>query len=330
MQAENKYNTYQAEDFAQDTDFIRWVQVGDAADRKFWEFWLMAHPEKREEAQKAKAIIRLMKSKERELESKQIEAIWAQISDGMDEAPEYQLKPAFWQRKIWKFAAAAMLSIIIISFLLLRDTSEVVRAEFGQQMSYTLPDHSVVSLNAGSEIRFEEDEWQQERKLYLQGEAFFEVEKGSRFQVISTQGTVEVLGTSFNVYARDQKLEVACLTGKVRVSDAKGNEAAMLSPGQGVQIYQNQVSTLTINPEEAVDWKSGNFIYEDVSLQEVLQELERQYELKVVLQTDISDRKYSGQFSNQDLKSALQMICLPMELEYELDIAKQKVIIRQE
>ncbi|MDF9798975.1 transmembrane sensor [Catalinimonas alkaloidigena] len=331
IQNENKYDHYQAEDFAQDERFIAWVRTGAAVEDGFWEAWCEAHPEKNEEIIHAKALVQLMQAPEREPSEIQIESLWKQISEGMGSQAE-AIKPStgLWQLHRWKFAAAAMITVLLISFFLLRSSSETIRAAQGQQLSYTLPDKSVVTLNAGSEITFDPTGWEDQRKLHLVGEAFFEVEKGSSFRVSSPNGTVEVLGTSFNVYARGQKLEVACLTGKVKVSDTEGNVAQLLSPGKGVLLTQHEVQPFDIDVEEGVGWRRGEFIFEDVPLVEVLEELKRQYKLKVILQADVLGRKYSGQFTNHDLDGALQMICLPMELTYELDSANNKVIIRQE
>lgn len=331
MQNQNKYQQYQAEDFAQDERFIAWVQQQDAAEDAFWKAWLDEHSEKQEEVAKARALVQMMQTSESDISDEHIDKLWGKIEQGMGtEGKQLQMTYSFWQKNAWKMAIAASLSLVLVFFFLLRDQSEVIKAPLGEQMTYTLPDASIVTLNAGSEITFDPSDWEQNRQLQLKGEAFFEVEKGSRFQVISTYGTIEVLGTSFNVYARNQKLEVACFTGKVKVSDAQGKLEQVLNPGHGVLLSQNQLRPFDVDLDEGISWRKGDFIFEDVPLTEVLEELERQYNLDVVLQTEILGRKYSGQFTNHDLKGALQMICLPMELSYELDRNNHQVIIRQE
>ena len=325
-----KYRDYQAEDFAQDDEFIQWIKQPDGHAREFWEHWLYDHPEKREEVEKARRLVHLMQAKEQEPTEGQVENMWSNIASGMeDSTKEIQLEPTFFlARHGWK--VAAVVALLIGVFFVFWNRTETISAEYGQQLTYTLPDGSSVVLNAGSEISFQHSGWVNDREVQLEGEAFFEVEKGSPFEVISALGTVEVLGTSFNVYAREEKFSVACFTGKLKVSDEKGQDAHVLTPGKGVESIGNQTRLYDFEPREEVAWRQGEFVFENVSLKVVLDELQRQYDLEIDLRADIEGRNYTGQFTNNDLQGALQMICLPMELAYKLEENGKKVIIQEE
>ena len=85
-------------------------------------------------------------------------------------------------------------------------------------MVVTLPDNSIVTLRGGSELSYAPYWWFADRSLQFEGEAFFDVEKGSSFTVQSDNGVTQVLGTSFSIYANDENYEVFCKTGKVKSS----------------------------------------------------------------------------------------------------------------
>ncbi|MEM9830667.1 MAG: FecR domain-containing protein [Bacteroidota bacterium] len=328
----HRYDHYLAEDFAQDSWFIQWVKAKDQNSRAFWDKWLVEHPEKNEVITEARSLVQLIHSQEKEPSQAQIERIWQQVEEGLENQPKVVIMNPTRQYGSWQKVAivAAGLALFVISFLLLRDTTRIIRSEPGQQISYTLPDRSVVTLNAGSEIAFDASDWENQRRVRLVGEAFFEVEPGSRFQVVSEGGSVEVLGTSFNVYARNERLGVACYSGKVKVSATQGRAAQLLTPGSGIIVTEHEITSFSVDIQQKVEWRTGSFIYDNVPLSEVLEELERQYNLEVELHAEIQDKNYSGQFTNDDLTGALQMICLPMELTYELDSTTKKVIIRPE
>lgn len=327
--AEN-YMDYQAEDFAQEDAFIRWIKQPDSHTQEFWEQWLHNHPEKSEEVDKARKLVNLMQANEQEPTEVQVEALWRNIASGMgDNTKVVPLPPpSFLSRQRWKVAAAV--ALIIGAFFVFWNRTETISAAYGQQLTYTLPDGSSIVLNAGSEISFQPVGWENDREIQLEGEAFFEVEKGSPFEVVSTLGTVEVLGTNFNVYAREEKFAVACFTGKVKVSEEKRQDEHVLTPGKGIESIENQTKLYDFEPQAEAGWRHGEFVFENDPLMLVLDELQRQYDLEIDLQADISGRNYTGQFTNNDLQGALQMICLPMELAYKLEENGKKVIIQNE
>ena len=95
-----------------------------------------------------------------------------------------------------------------------------------------LPDGSIAQLNGSSTLKYHPYWWNISRNISLEGEAFFEVAKGSKFSVESKNGTTSVLGTSFNIYARSNQYEVVCVTGKVWVENATGEVSTIITPNQ--------------------------------------------------------------------------------------------------
>lgn len=181
-------------------------------------------------------------------------------------------------------------------------------------VTHTLPDGSTVIINKQSSLQYRKKSFNKQRELSLLGEAFFEVKKGSTFLVKTPVGTIEVLGTSFNVLYRNDKLEVICKTGRVSVVTNDKSTNMVLNPNDKLMITSE--NALLVQTEYLNElWTSGIFRYESAPLQVVLEELARQYDLKLELNIDISDRKWTGSFDDKDLKKAIKTVCWPMKLD---------------
>ncbi|HEY9125317.1 MAG TPA: FecR domain-containing protein, partial [Bacteroidales bacterium] len=97
----------------------------------------------------------------------------------------------------------------------------------GKTLTFELPDGSQVILNAESQVNWNKFRWKYSRIVILKGEALFKVNKGSRFEVQTSQNKVSVMGTKFNVFSRPGYFEVKCYEGKVAV-DIKGSSQVIL------------------------------------------------------------------------------------------------------
>ena len=121
--------------------------------------------------------------------------------------------------KNWALKIAAVFVISIGLFLGARNFASYTEyASNGTQNTFSLPDNSEVVLNSGSEIQYKKWNWDNNRSLNLEGEAFFKVAKGKKFEVNTTVGKVTVLGTQFNVKQRENYFDVSCYEGKVKVN----------------------------------------------------------------------------------------------------------------
>ncbi|SNT36925.1 FecR family protein [Ekhidna lutea] len=247
-------------------------------------------------------------------EGKGKDEIWANIDDRIsNESQEKKVMP------IWRYISVAASLLIIATFAFLYYYQESpaksieVNTTIAESRMIELPDGSTVSLNANSSISYSE-EWN--RELQLSGEAFFEVEKGDKFIVKTSIGSVEVLGTSFNVFARDSTFEVACKTGKVRVDVPSKAVSEQLSPGQSIRLEKDTVKRTSLDTELVGKWQAGEFYFNEQRLSDVLNEVERQFDVTITL-SDSSDHVFSGYFTNKNIESALDMVCLPLGLTYE-------------
>ena len=215
-------------------------------------------------------------------------------------------------------AVAVLVAIAGSYFLFLLDPSIVVKTVAVEKTEITLPDSSFVALNALSRLAFHEKKWAKERRVQLDGEAFFEVAKGSRFDVITSAGTISVLGTAFNVVNRKDYFEVICYEGSVRV--ASGNEILILLPKQifqkinGIGSRENEKDTNNLP-----DWRRGESSFESIPFHHVVQEFERQYNVSITTRNVDSDQLFTGTFTHSDLSLALKSIAIPLNLSYKVE-----------
>ena len=212
--------------------------------------------------------------------------------------------------------AAGLLLFVGIWEILIRPAEKVILAEKGSRKEYKLPDGSSVKLNADSKITWSVKEFTGKRHVNLDGEAFFDVTKGDPFTISTKNGNIKVLGTSFNVFARDNSFKVSCFTGKILVSVL--NSSVIISPGQSAELTENDLKYYAENDiKKTSGWLNGEFYFENSSLDLVFEEIERQFNVKFVAQ-NLKNKFFTGSFTDRDLRSALDIICIPMGLNYEI------------
>lgn len=245
-------------------------------------------------------------------EGKPTQQAWAELESKINSRNTERKVIAFsWKPMVSVAAAAALIIGLVLGWP--NEALKTVACADGQTQVVTLPDASIATLNAGSTLSYS-DHWDEERTVELKGQAFFEVTKGSRFQVVTPSGVVEVLGTSFDVYSRDSDFKVACRTGRVRVS--AGKQSVEIAPGFVAVLENNKLLVGEFDLSQS-DWRNGEFIYNQTQLSNVFEELSRQFNVR--FQTpDFTGRLYTGRFSNKNLDEALQLVCLPMGLKYTL------------
>lgn len=194
-----------------------------------------------------------------------------------------------------------------------RYTTDIV-APRGEYLTATLPDGSNVKLNADSQLSYKPYWWRISREVAMSGEAYFEVVKGSRFTVTTYKGLVVVLGTSFDVFARENNFSVVCLTGQVKV--VSSNESITLIPDMQAVLKGKKLIVSTLeNPTQNIGWMQGKFYFEATPLRNVIQEIERQYNISVD-SPDKLDYLYTGNFSrNREPQEVLRIIGMPFGIE---------------
>jgi ferric-dicitrate binding protein FerR (iron transport regulator) len=216
-----------------------------------------------------------------------------------------------------KLAVAASVFLIAGIFSFLKFYHITYNTSSGVHQSIILPDGSKAELNAGSKLKIYPYWWKISRTVALSGEAFFEVEKGNTFKVLSKIGITEVMGTSFNVFARESTYKVTCLAGRVKVI-SKSNESVVLYPNQKATIVNNGKINFEQNVEiyPEISWKENVFLFTATPIELVLKEIERQYGV-TVKSVFKGSAFYSGNFSkHKSVEEVLGYICPAMSLKY--------------
>jgi hypothetical protein len=155
----------------------------------------------------------------------------------------------------------------------------------GEQTQVMLPDHSLVFLNAASSLKYPSSFTKvNERTVELSGEAYFEVSKDRKrpFIVKSKGQQVKVLGTHFNIsgYADEQVVRTTLLEGSVNVN------GSLLRPGQQSVLSNGSILVSEADTEQAVAWKKGEFYFDQTPLEEVMRQVSRWYDVKVIYQNE--------------------------------------------
>lgn len=183
----------------------------------------------------------------------------------------------------------------------------------GGQYQVELPDGTVVWLNASSKLKYPVVFTGRERKVEMNGEAYFEVAKNKKlpFRVVSGQQIVEVLGTHFNMnnYKDENDQKTTLLEGSVSVSVLKNT--SLLKPGQQARIGKNE-SNITISAvdiEDVIAWKNGYFRFRSEGLESIMRKLSRWYDVNVEFKGEVSDEKFNGVISRaKNINQVLEML----------------------
>ena len=183
-----------------------------------------------------------------------------------------------------------------------------------QQELVTLPDASEVELNAMSTLSFNKSKWDDNRSVSLDGEAFFKVAKGKKFDVITEAGTVSVLGTQFNVKYRNDYFELTCYEGKVAVS-TKIKSATLLA-GDSFLILDGKFIATEKENRSNPSWLEDLSTFKSIPYEDVLEEFERQYDVTIEDLNIDKSQKFTGSFTHNDIEIALKSITLPLQLKY--------------
>ncbi len=222
----------------------------------------------------------------------------------------------------WMLTVAAAIGLLLLGyFAFFQNTTQIFSTPIASQKTFTLPDGSEVILNALSKIEFDKKDFMENRTLILEGEAFFKVEKGSRFLVETPTGSVQVLGTSFNVFSRKNKLNVNCYTGKVGVFFGKSNEMEELNPNEALVVVNKKIIQHLYNETgNAPDWATGNSKFSKVDFIEVIEEMERQFDIKIDYPNELEKiYDYNGGFPHDDLETALRIVFPSIGYQYKIN-----------
>ena len=319
------YKTYNAETLATDPDFIDWVKEEAGVDSGLWNDWLKKNPDSLALMKEAESIVRALDFSRLDTHGA-AERIWDHIEESIEEkaSDSNQGVRSIKAIRYYISAAAAGLALLLY-FQFFTGSSDIIQTISGQDKIQSLPDASFIHLNDMSKVSYDSKSYTVDRTISLEGEAFFQVTKGAPFVVSTDQGSIEVLGTSFNVFSRKSGFEVRCFTGKVRVK-SKESEVVLL-PGQLYSTFSAKVSDdiQYFDQSQHQDWRQGFFSYQSAHLSDVLDEMARQYDVTITLDEGLSDIEYTGFFLEGALEEALYSVCWPLKLTWKIEGGKVEI-----
>lgn len=329
-----KYASYTMEEFAADVRFKQWVLKTDPKQDLFWQKFLFQYPEKVEDIKEAKAFILALEQSfpQKKTSSDQLKQFFKELENKTLEPKIQPLKPPRSKRSYTQWAMAATILFLfggVALWWLFNPALQKnnIRTAYGEWKKLTLPDSSIVQLNANSEIHVPE-EWEKgaDRKVWLEtGEAFFEVTKQpatkAKFLVITDDVTIEVLGTAFNVNAQEDQTEVYLEEGKIRL--IINGEERLMKPGDFL-IYSKSSQKVTVSHqsevgEELGSWKNGTLNLSNSTGEEIFQRVEEIYGISFKVEDEALLKTHTRVGVPMD---ELETALLILEATFEIKITK--------
>ena len=316
----------QPEDLVSDDTFIAWFRQSDPAHIQYWNNWIAAHPASTASVEEAVRLLRLLEMEEVPTAAGHTRMAAGRLMAAVNAAgnPAIKVIPLY-RRKVFRWtAAAAAIAVIFISVLLFRPRSTSQYAtRFGETKNITLPDGSLVTLNANSRLHFK-GKWDRgaSREVWLEGEGFFSVNhtvNPSRFIVHSGRLDVEVLGTEFNVKQRRQQTTVVLKSGKVRlILEQEPAAPVMMAPGDLVAYNNNtgQVARKQVNASAYASWKEGKMVFENAGIGEIAEVLKENYGVQLNIgDSSLKGKEFNGIFPTDNLHILLKALSKAYNLE---------------
>lgn len=268
---------------------------------------------------------------------------WKAVEQAIkQEAPVYQIH---WKRNA--MIAASVLLVICTGIWYFKSgtatNTNLYKTDFAQIKHITLPDGSKVTLNANSELKLSLD-WNDkgDRQVWLDGEAYFEVEKKlathQKFVVHTNDIDVEVLGTKFNVNTRHEKAIVSLEEGKIKLSlhgetkavlQKKGQQQVIeMKPGEVVKL--DTASGINLIKEPNIDFRSGwvrnEFHFDNTSLKDITTMISDVYGYTVEVSDEkLLQRSITGELRAANMQELVEVLRLTFKLKMTVENKSIKI-----
>lgn len=319
-----EYATFSTQDFVLDEFFQRWIIEPDELTDSFWKAWLRQYPEKQREISEARSIVSALSFNDHSLSDKEIAGIWERIQQ-----PESVSSVDGESRRtlLLKIAASLLVGAVLLYSFITISSSDYLEyhTAYGETKTVVLPDSSTVILNSNSTLRFKVDKKNENaREVWLDGEAFFSVThkvNNQIFRVNTGEGmSVEVLGTTFDVFHRKEETKVVLNTGKIRLrlppSSAADN--IIMAPGEFIEYKQKSFSKRQVDPAVYSAWTERKIILDHTSLREMVDMLKNNYGIDVYVSNDsLLNQTVSGSMPITNPETLVRQIAQAFELKIQ-------------
>lgn len=327
-----RYHRYGTRDFVTDPFFQRWVLTHDTESDLFWRAWLNENPDKRFVVEEASRIIHLLGfTTDPEVNNKLLQTWQSLDVEGVQSTTHGRLSRHAFPSQVFRVAAAvALLIISAVSIWYIQSRTITIRTEFSEVKSVTLPDGSVIELNANSSIEYANN-WDEksQREVWLKGEAFFSVFHNSEkeFLVHTADGIdVRVLGTTFNMMTRRNTTRVSLNTGRIEVrlsekfltpDSSNAGDGFIMLPGE-VAEFDMELSSVrkhVAGVDRYASWKDGQMVFDNTAMQDIALMLHDTHGLRVFLDEPLKMRRITGAFRSDDIDILIQFIARALNAE---------------
>ncbi len=323
--------------------FVDWVRGKENDSAMLWEEEELNSPERNQQIETARNLLERISFEQNELSGEEVDEAWKNVL--LKSQPKRNKLKTY--HKVSPLLVAASIALFVLSFVggiyltqyaSFSESDTITKTtKNGQKLTHHLPDGTRVMLNSGSTISYDVDfeDTSKERRVWLTGEAFFEVAHDEKrpFVVVADNIRVRVLGTSFNVNAREksQRINVALIEGKVQIE--KEESAWVLKPGELATIGKNsgQMSIDEVDLQPMVAWRDGVLVFEKSNFSETLTTIEQWYGVEIEVDEEYTigqEWRFHGKFRKKSLAYVLESIRYPNQFQYKIE--NKKVLIYNE
>lgn len=231
-------------------------------------------------------------------------------------------------KRLWAFSAAAACIALLFASYTYFFGIKTYSTGIGEKETILLADGSTITLNANSSISYRRFNWEEDRAVDFDGEAFFDVSSGNDFTVTTSKGTVSVLGTQFNIKNR-KDFKIQCYEGSIEFTPLDTNHSSMkLQKGMEMSLMNGEIHQRQFS-KNTPDWKNGFSSFSEQPLSEVLDELTIQYPIQFKIDAIDINRKFTGNFTHTHLENALKTTLEPMGIQYHVSTDKRIVTLSE-
>lgn len=336
------YHEFTSRDFILDDAFRRWVFQPDEPSMTFWHTFMLNHPAQQATIDEAASLLLHLRANPDDL----TDASQQRIGQVLQQAAWKQLGalpvrplPVRWRSFGWRVAASLtglLLTAGGLAWYVTHPRQQRVHTAFGENRNVILPDGSAVLLNGNSTLTFS-GEWDDDntREVWLDGEGYFKVAKKQRvsgqvarpvkFVTHTPALDITVLGTQFNVNTRRGGTAVMLVEGRVQLAKPGQNRPGRvieMKPGQ-LALAQPSIENVAIRTEKPqlhTSWTQHEFVFENTALSAIAQQLRDTYGVDIVVEdTELADRRFTGNLSNQSIETLLTTLTITFDLTIRRD-----------
>ena len=269
------------------------------------------------------------------LSQEKIDSLYCHLHKKMKISPFYKITRHWGQiaASILLLFASGLTILYYIQHQELQTLAEqdvIVRSGDSGTSQVSLPDDTLVRLNANSSLTYQQNFGQNNRKVKLSGEGYFEVKKNTEKKFIVNTGYIDVtvLGTKFNLYAYEDKdiIEMALVEGHVNVSTSKPPyQTICVKPNEKVTYnkYDNKLNIEKTTTKIETAWLNKELVFREEKLENVFQCLSRKFRVKFSIDSSISvDDVYTGAFDDEKIEDILEVLKIHYGFNYTVKDGK--------